>query len=66
MQLDISIAFSLKIGFQWEDQDEGVRRSNIYLLRLVFFLMFFVLGRDCHLSFMTANFVHLQLCARRR
>ena len=32
--------------FQRDDRYEGVRRINIYLLRLVFILMFFVLGRD--------------------
>jgi len=31
--------------FQRNDQYEGVRRINIYLLRLVYLLMFFVLGR---------------------
>ena len=28
-----------------DDKNEGVRRINIYLLRLVYILMFFVLGR---------------------
>jgi hypothetical protein len=32
--------------FHRDDQYECVRRINIYLLRLVFILMFFVLGRD--------------------
>jgi hypothetical protein len=32
--------------FQRDDRFEGVRRINVYLLRLVFILMFFVLGRD--------------------
>ena len=32
--------------FQRDDQYEGVRPINIYLLRLVFILMFFVLGKD--------------------
>jgi hypothetical protein len=40
------MAFSLKAVFQGADQYEGVRRINIYLLRLVFILMFFVLGRN--------------------
>jgi len=43
---DISMSFSLKGVFQRDDQYEGVRRINIYLLRLVFILMFFLLGRD--------------------
>jgi len=32
--------------FQRADQYEGVRRINIYLLRLVYILMFFLLGKD--------------------
>jgi hypothetical protein len=36
----------IKAVFQRDDQNEGVRRVNIYLLRLVFILMFFVLGKD--------------------
>lgn len=40
------MALSLKAIFQRDDQYEGVRRINIYLLRLVFVLMFFLLGRD--------------------
>ena len=32
--------------FHRSDKYEGVRRINIYLLRLVFILMFFVLGKD--------------------
>jgi hypothetical protein len=32
--------------FKKDDRYEGVRSINIYLLRLVFVLMFFVLGRD--------------------
>jgi hypothetical protein len=40
------MSFSLKAVFQRDDQYEGVRRINIYLLRLVFILMFFLLGRD--------------------
>ena len=39
------MTFSLKAIFQRDGQSEGVRRINIYLLRLVFILMFFVLGR---------------------
>src|SRR3984893_6003358 len=41
----MSMSFSLKAIFQRDDQYEGVRRINIYLLRLLFILMFFVLGR---------------------
>jgi hypothetical protein len=40
------MTFSPTTIFQRDDQYEGVRRINIYLLRLVFVLMFFVLGRD--------------------
>jgi hypothetical protein len=40
------MTFRLKAIFQRDDQYEGVRRINIYLLRLVFILMFFVLGKD--------------------
>ncbi len=35
----------LKALFQADDRYEGVPRINIYLLRLVYVLMFFVLGR---------------------
>jgi hypothetical protein len=40
------MTFSLKAIFQRADRYEGVRRINIYLLRLVYILMFFVLGKD--------------------
>ena len=40
------MTFSLKAVFQPDARYEGVRRINIYLLRLVFILMFFVLGKD--------------------
>jgi hypothetical protein len=40
------MTFSLKTMFQHDNQYEGVPRIHIYLLRLVFTLMFFVLGRD--------------------
>ena len=36
---------SFKAIFQPVEQYQGVRRINIYLLRLVFILMFFVLGK---------------------
>jgi hypothetical protein len=32
--------------FQKDEKYEGVRRINIYLLRLLYILMFFVLGRE--------------------
>jgi hypothetical protein len=32
--------------FQCDDRYEGVRRINIYLLRLLYILMFFVLGKE--------------------
>ena len=41
-----SMAFSPITIFQRDDRYEGVRRINIYLLRLLYILMFFVLGRD--------------------
>jgi hypothetical protein len=37
---------SLKAIFQADGRYEGVRRINVYLVRLVFVLMFFVLGKD--------------------
>jgi hypothetical protein len=37
---------SLMTIFQRDEQYEGVRRISIYLLRLVYILMFFVLGKD--------------------
>ena len=41
-----SMSSSLKAVFQRSDKYEGVRPINIYLLRLVFILMFFVLGKE--------------------
>jgi hypothetical protein len=38
--------FSPKVIFQRADRYEGVRPINIYLLRLLYVLMFFVLGRQ--------------------
>ena len=35
-----------KALFQRNDKYEGVRKINIYLLRLLYVLMFFVLGKD--------------------
>ncbi len=40
------MAFGPTAIFKRDDRCEGVRRINIYLLRLVFILMFFVLGKD--------------------
>jgi hypothetical protein len=40
------MTFRPMIIFHRDDRYESVRRINIYLLRLVFVLMFFVLGRD--------------------
>jgi hypothetical protein len=44
---ELSVKFSLKAIFQRDVRQDGVRRINVYLLRLVFVLMFFVLGKDC-------------------
>jgi hypothetical protein len=44
--MDISMTFSPKALFQRDEKYEGVRRINIYLLRLVYTLMFFLLGKD--------------------
>jgi hypothetical protein len=40
------MTFSLNAIFRKSEHYEGVRSINIYLLRLVFILMFFVLGRN--------------------
>lgn len=40
------MTFDPMVIFQRDSRREGVRRINIYLLRLVFVLMFFVLGKD--------------------
>jgi hypothetical protein len=40
------MTFSPMAIFQRDDRFEGVRRVNVYLLRLVFILMFFVLGKN--------------------
>ena len=47
------MTFSPIAIFQRDDQYEGVRRINIYLLRLVFILMFFVLGKDTWTQILT-------------
>jgi hypothetical protein len=40
------MTFDPKAIFQRSDRYEGVRPINIYLLRVLYFLMFFVLGRE--------------------
>ena len=40
------MSFSLKSIFQRADKYEGVRPISIYLLRVVYILMFFVLGKE--------------------
>src|SRR5271155_5035545 len=40
------MTFRPKAVFQRDDRYEGVRRINIYLLRLLYILMFFVLGKE--------------------
>jgi hypothetical protein len=40
------MSFSLGAIFRRDERYEGVRPINVYLLRLVFVLMFFVLGKD--------------------
>jgi hypothetical protein len=40
------MTFNPTAVFRRDDRYESVRRINIYLLRLVYALMFFVLGRD--------------------
>jgi hypothetical protein len=42
----ISMSFNPLAIFRRDERHEGVRRINIYLLRLLYVLMFFVLGRD--------------------
>src|ERR1700722_8620795 len=39
-------AFNPLAIFRRDDRHEGVRRINIYLLRLLYILMFFVLGKE--------------------
>jgi len=40
------MTFNIAAIVRPDDRSEGVRRINIYLLRLLFVLMFFVLGRE--------------------
>jgi hypothetical protein len=50
---DISMNFRLKAIFQRDDRYEGVRPIHIYLLRLVYILMFFVLGKETWTQILT-------------
>jgi hypothetical protein len=45
-RLERIMIFKIKSIFQPDERYEGVRRINIYLLRLLYVLMFFVLGRE--------------------
>jgi hypothetical protein len=46
-------AFNPIAIFRRDERHEGVRRINIYLLRLVYVLMFFVLGKDTWTQILT-------------
>ena len=48
-----SIGRVFKAVFQRDDKYEGVRRINIYLMRLIFVLMFFLLGKDTWTEILT-------------
>jgi hypothetical protein len=47
------MAFRLKAPFQRSSKYEGVRPIHIYLLRLLYILMFFVLGKDTWTQILT-------------
>jgi hypothetical protein len=47
------MTFSFKTIFQRDERYEGVPRINIYLLRLLYILMFFVLGKDTWTQILT-------------
>jgi hypothetical protein len=47
------MSFDPRAIFRRDDRYEGARRINIYLLRLVYVLMFFVLGRITWTSILT-------------
>jgi hypothetical protein len=47
------MAFNPKALFQRDPRHNGVPRINVYLMRLVFFLMFFVLGKECWTTILT-------------
>jgi hypothetical protein len=49
----MKIAKGFKALFERTDRYEGVRNINIYLLRLVYILMFFLLGRDTWTEILT-------------
>ncbi len=51
------MTFSVKAIFQRDEKYKGVRRINIYLLRLVFILMFFLLGKDTWTHILTHHSV---------
>src|SRR5579863_98134 len=52
-RVDATVTFSIKAIFQRDDRYEGVRRLNIYLLRLLYILMFFVLGKETWTQILT-------------
>jgi hypothetical protein len=47
------LSFNPKALFRRDDRYDGARRISIYLLRLVFILMFFVLGRTTWTQILT-------------
>jgi hypothetical protein len=47
------MTFRPQIIFQRSDRYDGVRRINIYLLRLLYVLMFFLLGREVWMHILT-------------
>ena len=47
------MAFRPMAIFERDMRHDGVRRINVYLMRLVFVLMFFVLGKDCWTKILT-------------
>jgi hypothetical protein len=47
------VSLSLKTIFQRDDRHGGVRKIHIYLLRLVYILMFFVLGKETWTEILT-------------
>lgn len=49
------MTFNPSVIFRRDDRYEGVPRINIYLLRLVFVLMFFVLGKDTWTHILSLN-----------
>jgi hypothetical protein len=47
------MSFNPMAIFQRDERHEGVRRINIYLLRLLYILMFFVLGKETWTTILT-------------